>query len=756
MNFRLNAKTAGLALFLLFAAKNALPVDGYFTGDGLEGKRILVYSSSVENGNDSDAWLAQKTKRDIINDLVNYSNMDIIDADEKKTIRKLQKDSISGLYSDSDPIELGKMIQAKSYIKLVTSCKRKTYSLSATITNIETGKTEGSGSTPFYSEDDFISKAHGEIAAGILETLGVKLTIAGKRLLQYGTFSQTESESRENIAAYKAELARLEKEQQALRQARKVQVDSEALNARIEAQKALLLQKQKNEEARLIRLREDAKRKMEEQRLSEERNGETQKKILTLSNEIEKKAQKIRAQKVEGLDVFKKIELIEGEKQILASNEKSIKDSLIDFNSQQDELAEKEILERKKQKARITETNADGSLNDVGKKNLESDIEAIKIKHEKIKSENENQVENTAGKLQENLRQKIILDIKSLEGAKYVANSMFNDGVYFRINNYNGSESKHGWEYNLSFVFGGQAICSDEGLLLYNELTGLEVPSYPDAKDPKRAEKLEAYAKYQDNVETYDSFFRLNVPYIQTIVEYSIKIGDAKSPSEYIVTVHKMLLKSTQSEKIIKTIDKDTEGTYKYSPATLVDWNLKNIRKQRELKEEKNNLRQAAEEKKKAILDEQMEKAPWAYQKLGNGGLGGVGFNYKYFMGSNLTAYIELPLTSWLFLDGVIDWQSSFHKNGFSAGGGFGLNARAHLGNFHPAAYYIFDVARLKNYGNLSELALIHNVGLAIPLGSFYNIDVRYSLYVAEQNLEHAFSAGIRMTLPTWTILKKR
>ena len=83
MNFRLNAKTAGLALFLLFAAKNALPVDGYFTGDGLEGKRILVYSSSVENGNDSDAWLAQKTKRDIINDLVNYSNMDIIDADEK-------------------------------------------------------------------------------------------------------------------------------------------------------------------------------------------------------------------------------------------------------------------------------------------------------------------------------------------------------------------------------------------------------------------------------------------------------------------------------------------------------------------------------------------------------------------------------------------------------------------------------------------------------------------------------------------------
>ena len=259
MNFRLNAKTAGLALFLLFAAKNALPVDGYFTGDGLEGKRILVYSSSVENGNDSDAWLAQKTKRDIINDLVNYSNMDIIDADEKRTIRKLQKDSISGLYSDSDPIELGKMIQAKSYIKLVTSCKRKTYSLSATITNIETGKTEGSGSTPFYSEDDFISKAHGEIAAGILETLGVKLTIAGKRLLQYGTFSQTESESRENIAAYKAELARLEKEQQALRQTRKVQVDSEALNARIEAQKALLLQKQKNEEARLIRLREDAK-----------------------------------------------------------------------------------------------------------------------------------------------------------------------------------------------------------------------------------------------------------------------------------------------------------------------------------------------------------------------------------------------------------------------------------------------------------------------------------------------------------------
>ena len=404
-----------LFLFGTFFCSVLSASDGYFIGDGARGKRILIHSSTIENGSDTDLWIPEKIRRDITNDLVNWSNMEVIDSYEKKTIRQIQKDSSSELYSNDDPIELGKTIQAKSYIRLVTTCRKEHYSLTATIVNIETGRTEGSFTSAFYSEADYITKVHGEASASLLEQLGIHLTSVGRRLLQYGTFAQTESESEENIAVYQAELARLEEDQISLRQKRNTEIDIEAINARIEVQKATLIQQQKNEEERLARIRKDEKRRLEEEQVNKERNEETKKKIIQLSNDIEKKAIKIRKQKSDNLESLQRIELIEGEKQILASNELSIAQAISTFNAQQDSICQNEINERINNKPRAADLNPDGSLSDVGRKNLESDLEEIRLKHDRIKKENINDLDKTAGSSQEKLRKKIISDMSSLK-----------------------------------------------------------------------------------------------------------------------------------------------------------------------------------------------------------------------------------------------------------------------------------------------------------------------------------------------------
>ena len=585
-------KVFAFMLFLLAACVGFSQSNGYFIGDGASGKRVLVYTSTIENGKSDDAWIAQKVKRDIISDFVNYSNIDVIDSDEKNTILKLQKDSESAYYSDVNPIELGKAISAKSYIKIVSTKKKDTFSVTVTVTNIETGKTENSYTSSFYPENEFITKVHGEASADLLEKMGVKLTPAGKRLLQYGTFTQTSTESAENLETYKAEIARLEKEQSELMKNRNTEVDAEAQAARIETQKQMLLQQQKNEEERLARLREDENRKAEEERLSKERNAESQKRIVALSKEIEEKATKIREKKLEGMSVLQQIDVIEGEKQVLFQNEQTISQNLENFNLAQDNLCKREIVNRKVQTPKISEMNADGSLNDKGLAILESDIEAIEIKYEKIKKDNEQQVKDSAGKLQETLRKKIINDINLLENKSYTVDSLQNENVYFRVGNYDGSAKSEGWNYNISFVFAGKTIYSSEGLLSYKNVTGLDVPKYPNASDPKRDQKIKAYNEYQDNVEVYDSFFRMNVPYIRAVLTYSVKVDDVKNASQYIVTVDKIEFVNVQTNLIVMSQKvENNRSEYVYNPKTFVNWNLENTRIKQAKKEERKQKR---------------------------------------------------------------------------------------------------------------------------------------------------------------------
>lgn len=779
---------------------------GYFIGDGGSGKRVLVYSSKLENGKSSDEWIVEKVKRDFISDFVNYSNIDVIDFGEKATVMKLQKDSETAYYSAENPIELGKAISAKSYIKLVCTKKESSYSLAATITNIETGRTEGSFTSPFYSEGDFVTKAHGEAAAKLLEALGVNLTAAGKRLLQYGSISNSVEDAAENLETYKAELARLEKEQAALMKNRSSEIDKEAEKARIEVQKATLLQQKKNEEERLSRLRDDEKRKQEETQLAKERSAESQKKIVALSKEIEEKAAKIRQQKVDNMTALQMIDVIEGEKQVLLANEKSIDSNIAAFNAEQDRLCEKETKERKSQKPRKTEINADGSLNDVGKQILESDLESIRNKYINLKQKNENQLRTSAKQSEENLKEKIYSDIKNLESKSFTTDSIQGSDVYFRVGIYDGSSNAQGWNYTLSFVFGGKTIFSTKGLLKYENITGKPVPSYPSANASNREAKVRAYNEYQDDVEAYDSFFRMNVPYIRAVLTYSVKSSGVDKPSEYIVYVKSISFINVQSNSQVAG-EKSRDNVYAYAPSTLVDWIPQTVKDEIARKEAEENRIQAdrkriEEERHSAEEIKYRKRAAyrWADQSRGNGkhnglGLGGGSLYLGDWSGFFIDVLLDLNITPWLFVNTELDFihgsgfvdadkkPDGFEKSENEDGGvigckiGAGLNKRLHIFDFHPDLYYMFDAAyystcasgTVKKSGLPEEkvsidegtLAFLNTVGIGLPfyvdksdddLVASWEFDIRYTIaLIPGIGMNHSISAGIRCCFPNFS-----
>ena len=746
----------------LFIGENIFSQSGYFIGDGAKGEKILFDAARLENAKDEDKWIAQKLKRDLISDFINYSNITVIDSEEKSTISALQKEAEKTIYADEDAIELGKLANAKSYIKIIVTKKKDYFFLSAAIVNIETGLTEHSYTSSSYSENDFITKAHREAAVSLLESLGVTFTSAGKRLLQYGTFSKTESESSENLALYQAELDRLEKERRELFQ-NTSSLDFESQNARLDVQKATILQQKKAEEARLAQLLEDDERRKEEEIKSKERNEAAQKKILLLSNEIENRAAKIRAQKFDSLSALEQINVIEGEKQVLLANDNAIKRAITDFDEEMDKESEREIAERKAQQPRSSEMDFRGELNELGKEHLQADIDAIRYKYEQKKAHNLEDIKATVGKTQDKLREKIRADLKKLESATFVVDSLHSTDLYFRLASYGGTEKAQGWSYIISFSFGGRTVFTNEGMISFAEITGSPIPSYPNAKESNRDEKLARYTEFQDTVEAYDSLFRMNVPYLQAIVHYSVCAQDAQFPSMYDVILDKIEFVNLEKQKTVKTATPKNKGSFTYPVLTLVDWHSEEYRQKKEA------------ENKRKLQNE------WAYQPYGNGSLGGFGINLGFWEKPYAMLYFDVPLTQYFFADfmgGPLLALSSIDSSPFDVdttsvagtslnefnatfffSAGLGVNYRLYFGNFNPCFYYALDIGGIMIYNTWNEevekksMSYSHNLGLALPFGERHNLDIRYTLYIfPDIKSQQSLSAGFRYAIPTWVV----
>ncbi|MCI5606373.1 MAG: hypothetical protein MR420_02850 [Spirochaetia bacterium] len=585
--------------------------------------RILVDQSTLENSSGNDFWIASKIKTDFINDILNYSSIEVINSSDTDRIKALQKDSESSSYGET-VVELGKRIQAGRYITIKTTRIGNTYTASFNVINITTGKSEYGYSMPeAYSEAEFISKAHGELAVQALKNaFNVKLTPAVEKLiLGNGNLiinsNESVKEAKENLEAIKAEQARLTKELSNLNSAAMTSAQYEAQQARLKTQQALLKQQQLNAEQMVKRVQEDAERKAREEDAKKKRDSQTQNEIIAVTKDLEQKAAQIRSKNLKDMTASQRISIIEGEKQILVQSIAEIENNLINNQNRMNSEQKKELAELDR---RFNDVNTDeykifhtkdGLLNDTGNQAYKDEYDSIIKKYNTLIAQNQAEVKNRTNTSQNALRQKIQSDIEELEKQTYSADSVSDNGLYFRVDEYDGDKS--GWNYYYAFYFGGEQIIEDSEILTYKEITG----TYP-AKYAKRVESGEPgytdyvnFKNYSSNVTKFDSYFRMNVPYIQATIKYTIKSEKYYEPSKYTIQLNSIEFINLDTGRTVASKNINKNIAYTFSPVTAVDYrttSAKNTDEKAEAEQIRIQRKKEAEEKLQQQKEEERLK----------------------------------------------------------------------------------------------------------------------------------------------------
>jgi len=212
-------------LLSIFVAGAVFAEDSFFEGNGGKDFTIMFAESTLENGlfDKTDVWVTDAIKSNLISTMTRFGGFTCLDIANAKKILKVQRELESGVYSDEESIEIGKLIKAKNIINIKTTrLSSGAYIINVTLYNVETGAILGVYSSPksYETPESYVLEAQYEPVPLLLNQLGVKMTAEGKaKLAEEISLAQKQSERNKQIAlenakreAERAELAEKERE----------------------------------------------------------------------------------------------------------------------------------------------------------------------------------------------------------------------------------------------------------------------------------------------------------------------------------------------------------------------------------------------------------------------------------------------------------------------------------------------------------------------------------------------------------------
>lgn len=251
-------------VFCLFMTSFLYSQKALYKGIGVTEHKIMFAESILENGiyDKTDVWITDKIKTNLISVLQRYGGFNCIDLAEAKNILKVQKQLESGIYDDSQSIEIGKLIKAKEIVNIKTTrLPSGSYSINIVFLNIESGEILGIFTSPitYDSGESYAIQAHYDCVLDILNRFAVKLTDYGMQSLQNEKKLALEQAEKNKLVAI--ENAKIEEERsekakaEALRRAEIEQAEREKRIAKEKAEaeanrKAIAEKKRREQEIR--------------------------------------------------------------------------------------------------------------------------------------------------------------------------------------------------------------------------------------------------------------------------------------------------------------------------------------------------------------------------------------------------------------------------------------------------------------------------------------------------------------------------
>ena len=302
---------------------------------------VQVVTQEVVNLNASEsAWLPLQIQDKLKSNLQSYLGMKtVVDSKAESTLKKLQAASEEVGRDENAAIELGKITTAKYGLFTKVRKTGENYVVSVDFTDLTTGEQLASCMSKEYSKAEYLygnTGAVDEITLALADQLGIKVSELNKNYLTSGSTSFSVDEqlalAKENEAQYKKMMANYDAELAEL--AKSNDINAIQNQKRIEAEKALLQEKQNAEKNRQAELQAQKERAEADKKLEAERSIELITQRDKLAQEAAAKAAEVRKLKMEKQGVLGQINVIESKKKALVEIRQGVENRSIELFNQ--------------------------------------------------------------------------------------------------------------------------------------------------------------------------------------------------------------------------------------------------------------------------------------------------------------------------------------------------------------------------------------------------------------------------------------
>ena len=531
---------------------------------------VQVVNQEVVNISGAEsAWLPGQIQDKLKSNLQEYLGMKtVVDSKSETALKKLQAESESAARDESTAIELGKITTAKFAVFTKLRKTGSGYTISIDFTDLTTGEQMASCSSKEYSKAEYLYGSTGavdELTLAIGNKLGIKVSDLNKNLLTSGSanFSvdaqlalakQNEEQYQKMMKDYDAELSKL--------------MISNDINAiqnknRIEAEKALLVEKQNAEKKRQEELKAQMARVAEDEKLEAERSIALKTQRDQMAKDAAAKAAEVRKLKMEKQGVLGQINVIESKKKALVEIRRGVENRSQELYDQMlKDKASEEFRIRNKSYSTV-ELGSNGQPTEQAKQRRENQV--IKSNEDltnKFFADCESVKQSTMAQ-QDALLAEIRTDQKTLATTRTV--SSMGDELKVSYGKYEGS--KNGWNAYLSLYSDGILLYTDNFIVNYEALSGKKAPDMATELDDAVIEE------YTNNVDMYNSLLTRGDPIIYFEIDYNVIAEGDEKPSQYKFNFSKIRVINTVSGKVTQT-----SSLNKIKPRTMKpEWDLREV-----------------------------------------------------------------------------------------------------------------------------------------------------------------------------------
>lgn len=512
---------------------------------------VQVVTQEVVNLNASEsAWLPLQIQDKLKSNLQSYLGMKtVVDSKAESTLKKLQAASEEVGRDENAAIELGKITTAKYGLFTKVRKTGENYVVSVDFTDLTTGEQLASCMSKEYSKAEYLygnTGALDEITLALADQLGIKVSELNKNYLTSGSTSFSVDEqlalAKENEAQYKKMMANYDAELAEL--AKSNDINAIQNQKRIEAEKALLQEKQNAEKNRQAELQAQKERAEADKKLEAERSIELITQRDKLAQEAAAKASEVRKLKMEKQGVLGQINVIESKKKALVEIRQGVENRSIElFNQMEADI--KSEFERITNKSYSTvELGSDGNPTEQALTRRENQrIAKYDELHQKFYADCES-VKQATMPQQNALLQEIIQDQTNLTKLRTV--SSMGDELKVSFGPYEGSQN--GWNAYLSLYSDGILVYTDTVIVSYEAVAGKKAPNMETELNDAVIEE------YTNNVDMYNSLLTRGDPILYFELEYSVNAKSEDKPSEYDFTYKNLKVYNTLSDVVVQNI----------------------------------------------------------------------------------------------------------------------------------------------------------------------------------------------------------